>query len=245
MKKVLFNWSGGKDSSLCLHKLLASGDYEVSRLVTTINQEKRRISMHGVREELLELQVNLIGLPLHKILLPGQVSMEEYDRLMGKALEKFREQGIRCSVFGDIFLEDLRTYREQRLAKAGIEALFPLWKQPTEKLAQEFIASGFKAVVVCTDADKLDQSFAGREYNHHFLKDLPPDVDPCGEHGEFHTFVYDGPVFRNPVPFKYGEIVQRKYIISSQDQDDHQQDFENKAVKSTFSFWFCDLVVDI
>lgn len=244
MKKVLFNWSGGKDSSLCLYKVLTSDKYQISHLITTINKEKARVSMHGVREELLELQAERLGFPLHKILLPDRVSMEEYNRIMSDALKGFSSE-ITYSVFGDIFLEDLRAYREQRLAKAGIKTLFPLWKQSTEKLAQEFIALGFKAVVVCIDGSKLDHSFAGREYTLQFLKDLPPDVDPCGENGEFHTFVYDGPIFREPVLFKYGDIVQREYNMSSNNLNDcHDSISEPRPEISSHSFWFCDLLVN-
>lgn len=244
MKKALFNWSGGKDSALCLHKVLTSGEYQVSHLITTLNKEKGRISMHGVREELLDLQAERLGLPLHKIQLPDRVSMKEYDRIMSEALDSFGRK-VTHSVFGDIFLEDLRKYREQRLTKAGIEALFPLWKQSTDNLAQEFINSGFKAVVVCTDGRKLDRSFVGREYNRQFLKDLPPDIDPCGENGEFHTFVYDGPIFRKPVLFKYGDVVKCAYTVNSGDQSSCRSSISGALPEvSSHQFWFCDFTVD-
>src|SRR5699024_75733 len=213
---------------------------QIASLLTTINREKERISMHGVREALLEQQAKQLGFPLQKVRLPDQVSMPQYDALMSKALQSFWDKGIRRAVFGDIFLEDLRDYREQRLKQAGFEALFPLWQQSTQALADEFIILGFKAVVACVDGSKLDCSFVGRPYDHQFLADLPATVDPCGENGEFHTFVYDGPVFNNPVFFDPGEMVHKSYFLKTTDADEgHQNDSLKKEEKG---FWFCDLL---
>lgn len=208
---IYLNWSGGKDSAMALHQVQQADPGAVQLLLTTVNETYQRISMHGVRKELLEQQARAIGLPVVQVQIPEQVDMESYDLLMRKALEKQIDSGFTQSVFGDIFLEDLRAYREERLAELGLEALFPLWKRDTTELFHEFVQLGFKAVVVCVHAGKLDQSFVGRELDLSFLNDLPAGVDPCGEHGEYHTFVYDGPIFSAPITFKKGEIVNRTY----------------------------------
>ena len=192
----LFNWSGGKDSALALYHTLKNPDFEVSHLMTSVNSEADRISMHGVRRSMLEAQVAAIGLPLSLLSLPGEISMEDYDALMRKQMTRFTDQGITHSVFGDIFLEDLKQYREQRLAEVGLKGYFPLWKRNTRALIQEFLELGFRTLVVSVDGSKLDKSFAGRELDEAFLKDLPENVDPCGENGEFHTFVFEGPIFQ-------------------------------------------------
>lgn len=238
MKKVLFNWGGGKDSSLGLYKMLESGEYEICTLLTTVNTEYGRVSMHGSRETLLHRQVQHMAMPLHCVQLPGQVDMQEYNRIMSESLRSFREKGIRYAAFGDIFLENLRSYREEKLRELEIEALFPLWDTPTDRLAREFIDLGFKAVVSCVDGSKLDGSFVGREYDHDFLKDLPGDVDPCGEFGEFHSFVYDGPFFDAPVPFEKGQILERVY-----ERSDSSHSFsDHSGTGSRSSHWFIDLV---
>lgn len=239
MEKVLFNWSGGKDSSLCLYKLMSSREYEICSLLTTVNEKKERVSMHGIRAELLRSQAEKIALPLDCVMLPDQIDMEEYNRIMRNSLQLYREKGIRCCVFGDIFLENLRSYREKKLYEANMKALFPLWKKPTNTLAREFIDLGFKAIISSIDGSKLDKSFVGREYDHQFLKDLPGDVDPCGEYGEFHTFVYDGPIFDNPVSFETGEVVKKIY----EDRQDQTHSFtDNTDSKSAFTYWFIDLI---
>lgn len=228
------HWSGGKDSSLTLHKVLQSGEWKIDCLLTTVNEGYGRIAMHGVRESLLEDQAEAIGIPLQKLYLPVMPGMEVYEGRMRETLLDLQESGIYTSVFGDIFLEDLRKYRESQLGQLGLQAAFPIWGKPTKDLLREFIASGFKAVTVCVNARLLGQSFAGREIDETFLNDLPANVDPCGENGEFHTFVYDGPIFRRPVKFQRGEVVYRDYAKA-----DARADANSSAPDS--AFWYCDL----
>jgi uncharacterized protein (TIGR00290 family) len=228
--KAIFNWSGGKDSALCLYKVLQQKLYNVTGLLTSISQEHQRITMHGVRVELLQQQATSIGLPLMKMALPESPAMEVYNQTMHNTLSSLKHQGIETILFGDIFLEDLRHYREEQVAQADMQAAFPLWKLPTRELIHEFIDLGFKTIVVCVNEKYLDRSFAGRIIDHSFLKDLPADVDPCGEYGEFHTFVFDGPLFKYPVMFDTGEVIYRKYFTS-----------DNTSQLNT-GFWFCDLI---
>lgn len=209
MEKILFCWSGGKDSARALFEVRKSGNFEIAALVTTVTSGYERISMHGVRETLLEKQVEAIGLPLEKIYISPQASNDEYEQKMKEALESFREKGVRKVAFGDIFLEDLKKYREENLSRISMEGLFPIWKRDSHELAQTFIALGFKAVITCVDSHVLDKSFAGRDFDEAFLKELPPSVDPCGENGEFHSFVYGGPIFKTPVLFKKGDVIIR------------------------------------
>lgn len=206
---VLFCWSGGKDSAMALHSLLAAGDCHVVALLTTITDEYDRISMHGVRRALLERQAESLGLPLHPVRIPPQCVNAIYEERMKEALGAHLARGVRRVAFGDIFLEDLRAYRERNLTQVGMEALFPIWKRDTRELAREFVRLGFRAVTVCVDPRALDASFAGRALDASFFSDLPPGVDPCGENGEFHTFVFDGPIFRSPIAFRTGETVMR------------------------------------
>lgn len=215
---VLMSWSGGKDSCLALHDILRAQDYRVAALLTTITRDYDRISIHGVRCELLERQASSLGLPLHRILISKDATNEEYETRMGEALSVYSKQGINSIVFGDLFLEDIRAYREAFLARHNMKGLFPVWKRDTTCFIKEFIELGFKAVVTCIDSSVLDKSFAGRLIDEAFISSLPAGVDPCGENGEFHSFVFDGPIFREPVSFSIGETVRRK------------------------SFWFCDLV---
>jgi uncharacterized protein (TIGR00290 family) len=241
--KALFNWSGGKDSSLCLYKMLKSKEYDISYLLTTISRQYNRISQHGVRTELLEQQTDSIGIPLYKLIMPEFPTMEAYNDLMKQTLAKFKNEDISVSIFGDIFLEDLRKYREEKLAEADFTGVFPLWKMDTKKLVQEFIDLEFKAVIVCVDEKKLDKSFAGREIDEAFLKDLPDDVDPCGENGEYHSFVYDGPIFKKPVAFTKGEIVYRQY--NPPPKENNHTDYicgTNDSKMPVTGFWYCDLV---
>ncbi|MGH8371335.1 MAG: ATP-binding protein, partial [Gammaproteobacteria bacterium] len=188
---IILSWSGGKDSALALYELRQQRDYEVCGLLTSINDHFGRISMHGVREDLLDRQALSIGLPLHKIRLSERPSNDEYEQKMRSALEGFRRQGIRHVAFGDLFLADIRQYRLDNLSKIDMHAVFPLWHRPTDELAREFIALGFKAVLCCVDGQALDTGFAGRAYDESLLRDLPAGVDPCGENGEFHSFVHD------------------------------------------------------
>jgi uncharacterized protein (TIGR00290 family) len=208
-EEVLFCWSGGKDSAMALHALREQGDCRVAALLTTITEQYDRVSMHGVRRVLLERQAESIGLPLHAVPIPPQCIDTIYEQRMEEALAEHFARGVRCVAFGDIFLDDLRAYREKNLALVGMQAIFPVWKRDTGELAREFVRLGFRAITVCVDPRVLDTSFAGRELNASFFGDLPPGVDPCGENGEFHTFVFDGPIFREPIPVRIGEKVMR------------------------------------
>jgi uncharacterized protein (TIGR00290 family) len=206
---VLFCWSGGKDSAMALRALLQQQDVSVSALLTTVTEGYERISMHGVRRELLLRQADAIGLPLPEVRIPPQCINPIYEARMEEALRRYYERGVRRVAFGDIFLEDLRTYREKNLARMGMTGIFPIWKRDTRELALEFCSAGFRAKAVCIDGKVLDRSFAGRELDYEFFRDLPEGVDACGENGEFHTFVFDGPIFREPVICRTGEIVER------------------------------------
>jgi uncharacterized protein (TIGR00290 family) len=206
---VLFCWSGGKDSAMALHALQSVQSHRVTALLTTVTEEFDRISMHGVRRVLLERQAESIGLPLHAVLIPPQCVNATYEARMKQALNEHLARGVQRVAFGDIFLEDLRVYREQNLARIGMEALFPIWKRDSRELARDFLRLGFRAITVCVDPRVLDSSFAGRVLDESFFADLPPGVDPCGENGEFHTFVFDGPVFQVPIQFVIGEKVLR------------------------------------
>lgn len=208
-KKTIISWSSGKDSAFALYKVLQSEKYEVVGLLTTITAEYERISMHGVRKELLEIQAELIGLPLYIVEINPGCTDNDYRAVMKKQLEAFKQMGVDCIVFGDIFLSEIRSFREDNMKGTGIEAIFPLWKINTSELGREFIHSGFKSILTCVDTEKLDKSFVGKEYDHNFLRKLPIEVDPCGENGEFHSFVYDGPIFKHPINLCKGELVLR------------------------------------
>jgi uncharacterized protein (TIGR00290 family) len=210
---ILFCWSGGKDSAMALHTLLQRTDVQIVALLTTVTEGYERISMHGVRRELLHRQAQSTGLPLHEVRIPPQCVNPIYEARMEEALRIHFDQGIRKVAFGDIFLEDLRAYREKNLARIGMTALFPIWKRDTCELIRSFHANKFRAVAVCIDSKVLAPSFAGRELDDSFFRDLPPHADPCGENGEFHTFVFDGPIFPSPIPIRTGEIVNRDGFI--------------------------------
>ena len=209
MEKVLFSWSGGKDSALALHEIQKSQKYNITALLTTITRDYDRISMHGVRRVLLEKQARSIGVPLHEVFISKNGSNEEYASKMSEETLKFKQKGVSSVVFGDIFLEDVRRYREENLSAIAMKAIFPLWNMDTARLARSFLDSGFKAVVTCVDSKVLDKRFIGKIVDKQFLSDLPSHVDPCGEKGDFHTFVFDGPIFKEVVKFKKGEIVLR------------------------------------
>lgn len=205
---VLFCWSGGKDSALALYEILNSGNhYSVASLLTTVTEDYDRISMHGVRTVLLEQQSTALKLPLKKVLITKDATNDDFEVKMGDVLQGFKNQGVTAVVFGDIFLEDLRKYREDNLAKLDMNAIFPLWKTNSKLLAHSFIDSGFKAIITCVDTKVLDSSFVGREFDNLLLSDLPSSVDPCGENGEFHTFVYGGPIFDKGISVTRGEVV--------------------------------------
>jgi len=208
-ENVLFTWSGGKDSALAFYEIQHDHHYEVTALLTTVTEDYNRISMHGVRNILLENQIKSLGLPIEKISITKSATNEEYEAKMKETLLRYQRQGVSSVVFGDIFLEDLRIYREKNLSTIGMKGLFPLWKKDTTELAYRFIGLGFKAVITCIDSHLIDKKFVGRYYDEHFLSDLPSTVDPCGENGEFHSFVFDGPIFREKLAFKTGAIVLR------------------------------------
>lgn len=224
---------------MALYELSQDPAYSVERLFTTVNGTYGRVSMHGVRQVLLEQQAAALGIPLQVLSLPEQPGMETYNRLMGTTLAGICAEGFTHAVFGDIFLEDLREYREEQLKTQQIKACFPLWKKDTTWLMHEFIDLGFKTVVVCIKSELLDKSFAGRVIDRDFLKDLPEGVDPCGENGEFHTFVFDGPIFREPVEFKTGKRVYREYKAPGNKDDDC---FSGHPPSGQMGFWFCDLL---
>lgn len=242
-ENIIFNWSGGKDSALCLYKILQTKQYEVMCLLTSISEEYQRISMHGVRVDLLDRQAESIGLPLIKMKIPEMPTMEIYEEVMTTTLTDLKAKGANASVFGDIFLEDLRKYRETKLSELNLKAIFPLWKIPTDKLIHEFIDLGFKTIITCVNEKYLDKSFAGRIIDSDFLKDLPDNVDPCGENGEFHTFTFDGPLFRKPISFDIGDVVYKKYT-SAKSNSTYDRSTDNDSSDNPFNngFWYCDLL---
>jgi uncharacterized protein (TIGR00290 family) len=216
--KILLSWSSGKDSAWCLHLLRRESQYEITGLVTTINSAFDRVAMHSTRRELVEAQAQAVGLPLIRVPLPWPCSNEEYERIMGEVCAKAVREGVSAIAFGDLFLADIRAYRERQLEGTGLKPIFPLWQFPTGRLAREMIAGGLRAKLVCVDPRKLAPEFAGRDFDSTFLADLPHDVDPCGENGEFHSFVYGGPMFDHEIPVVSGDRVQRD------------------------GFWFCDVL---
>jgi uncharacterized protein (TIGR00290 family) len=211
-ESVVLSWSGGKDSAMALHELLRAGEYEVTGLLTTVSDEFRRISHHGVREALLDEQARAIGIPLEKVYLPsgnsGGCTNDVYEAIMERVMTAYRARGVRTVAFGDLFLQDLREWRETNLAKAGMRGIFPVWKRDTTQFARQTISLGFKAYLTCVEG-RLGPGFVGRLYDEALLRKLRSEIDPCGENGEFHSFVYDGPIFKRPVSVRVGEIVMR------------------------------------
>jgi uncharacterized protein (TIGR00290 family) len=215
MKRILLSWSSGKDSAWCLHILRHREEYEVVGLLTTFNEEANRVAMHSVRRELVERQAAMARLPLWTIPLPWPCSNDQYESLMAQACVKAVAEGIEGVAFGDLFLEDVRGYRVKNMKGTGLEPIFPVWGMPTHDLAKEMIASGTRAKLTCVDTEKLDRSFVGREFDEELLADLPDGVDPCGERGEFHSFVYAGPMFEAGIPVLVGErIVQDRFVFA-------------------------------
>jgi len=239
MKKAYINWSSGKDAAFALYKIQKEKKFEVKKLVTTVNSEVGRVSMHGLRNELLLKQVESLQIPLQIIELNGNVSMQTYNAIMKSEVSKLIDEGFTHSVFGDIFLEDLKEYREKQLAEVGLKAVFPLWGKNTGELMEDFIAGGFKAITVCVNARLLDKSFCGRIIDEQFISDLPKNVDPCGENGEFHSFVFDGPNFKNPVNFEIGGLVEKHFSPNEDEKDDC---FVDKIKSWDTGFWYCDLI---
>ncbi len=229
--KTYFNWSTGKDAAMALHILLKDPSISVESLLTSVNGHHNRVSMHGLSRDMMSRQIEAIGIPQTTIELPENPSMDEYNEILLNKVEELKSQGYTDTAFGDIFLEDLRNYREEQLANHQIKAHFPLWKKDTKQLISHLIKDGFRAVLMCTKSALLDESFIGREIDEDFLKDLPDNVDPCGENGEFHTFCFDGPIFNKAVEFELGEKIFRSY-----ENPDASQ--ENKKI----GFWFQDLL---
>lgn len=234
----ILSWSGGKDASLSLY-YLQQENKAVNSLFTTINNRLQRITMHGVHISLLKKQVESLDCSLELISLPEDISIKKYNELMGAFLQGKYDQGIKEVVFGDIYLEELKNFRDQELAYYKLKTHYPLWGKNTLKIAEEFINLGFKAIVVAVSSNKLGKTFVGKEFDLAFLKSLPKDVDPCGENGEFHTFVYDGPNFKFPVNLQKGEITYKTYSAEKNDEDcfcenENSEDWDK-------GFWFCDL----
>jgi len=211
--KAWLAWSSGKDSAWALHTVRQAGEFEVLALLTTVNSTYQRVAMHAVRESLLEMQASAAGLPLVKVPIPSPCPNEIYEREMGAAMARARTEGVWHVIFGDLFLEDIRAYREKQLAACGMTPVFPIWRRDTRRLAEEMLAGGLSAHLTCVDPRKLDRSFAGRIFDAGLLKDLPEAVDPCGENGEFHTFADAGPMFRGKIAVTAGEIVERDGFI--------------------------------
>ena len=211
--RAWMSWSSGKDSAFALHAARAAGEIEIVALLTTVNETHARVAMHAVRESLLEAQADALSLPLIKVPIPSPCPNEIYEARMSDAMARAQQDGVRDVVFGDLFLEDIRAYREAKLGPLGMRAHFPLWKRDTTELARAMIDSGLEAILTCVDPRVLDASFAGRTFDAQLLADLPPSVDPCGENGEFHTFVYAGPMFRAPIAIERGEIVRRDGFV--------------------------------
>jgi uncharacterized protein (TIGR00290 family) len=212
-ERVLLSWSSGKDSAWALHEIRSADEVEVVGLLTTVTEPFDRVSMHGVRRQILQAQAAAAGLPLTEVMIPSPCPNEIYEARMVSAMDVAREDGIRTVAFGDLFLEDIRAYREANLAKVSMTAIFPLWQKPTPDLAAAMVGGGLRAIIVCVDPRQLDASFAGRFYDASFLNDLPDDVDPCGENGEFHTLAFGGPMFDAELPVTVGDIVTRDGFV--------------------------------
>lgn len=232
-EKAIFCWSGGKDSALALYKIVLEDKYEIVSLLTTLNAVFKRVSMHGVREELLEQQAASIGLPLVKMYVTEGTNAE-YEKEMEKLLLEYKAKGVTKVIFGDIFLVDLRSYRENNLSKVGLKAEFPLWKKNTTELINEFLKLNFKTITCCVNDAYLNEEKVGVEIDPEFIKSLPENVDPCGENGEYHTFCYDGPIFKKTIRFTVGEKIYKPLEIKKSDCD-----LESSQTKG---FWFCDLI---
>ncbi len=233
--KAFINWSGGKDAALALHRCLQTKDFHVGALLTNRVAGSNRVSMHGVRWELIEIQAASIGLPIKAATLAEEPGGDEYEAEVARQVLELKAYGFATAVFGDIFLEDLRDYRETQMSKLGVHSCFPLWQEKSRSLMKEFISLGFKAVVVCVNASKLHPSFCGRIIDHQFISDLPADVDVCGENGEFHSFVFDGPIFRQPVKYEVGGRSVRSFASPQAPQN-------SSSVAKEVSFIYTDLL---
>ena len=232
--KTYFNWSSGKDSAYALYLLLQDKSHNVEELVTSINTHYNRVSMHGLRKELLIAQTSALKIPASLIELPEMPSMEVYEEKMLETVLNLKRKGFTHSAFGDIFLEDLRSYREKQLEAYDIHAVFPIWKKDTKQLLRDFLKAGFKTIVVCANSKYFDIDFVGTIIDEHFIDRLPEEVDPCGENGEFHTFCFDGPIFEHPIQFTIGEKVYREYPMP--------QDDDSVCKSDRYGVWYCDLI---
>ncbi len=240
MHKAIFNWSGGKDSSLALYHTLQNKEFDIQCLLTSVNSKFNRISMHGVRNELLHLQAESIGIPVRELRLPEMPSMSDYDNMMRETLTGIQnELNVTHSIFGDIFLEDLKKYRDDRLKEVNLTGHYPIWKRDTTELIHEFIDLGFKTILTCVKSELLDESFAGRIIDKDFLKDLPKNVDPCGENGEFHSFTFDGPIYKTPIDFTIGEKIYKEYQAPKDKED---ACYSADVKKKQAGFYFCDII---
>lgn len=228
--KAVFNWSGGKDSALALHKVLQQNLYEVVALLTTVNRETERSSMHAIPTTLLQQQADSIGIPLYPVMLEPDGEMSGYENAMKKAVSHFRDEGVTYFIFGDIFLYDVKSYREKQLTPYGITVVEPLWGKSSGEIMQEFLASGLQTILVTTMADKLDSTFIGQRLDEQLLKRFPEDIDVCGENGEYHTFCFAGGMFRNPVPYLIGEPEFRSYPVKMED-----------GTEQVFTYWYSNL----
>ncbi|WP_298534848.1 adenine nucleotide alpha hydrolase [uncultured Algibacter sp.] len=232
--KTYFNWSSGKDSALALYHLLQDKNYQVDELITTVNSHFNRVSMHGLRKELLTAQTKALGIKASLIELPEMPSMAIYEQKMLETVSRLKNNGFTHTAFGDIFLEDLRVYRENQLAKQNLKAVFPIWKRDTKTLLHEFLDLGFKTIIVCANSKYFGEDFVGTVIDKNFINNLPNGVDPCGENGEFHTFCFDGPIFKEPVKFTIGEKVYREY--------DHPNTDDSICSSDKYGVWYCDLI---
>lgn len=232
--KTYFNWSSGKDSALALYHLLQDDNHSVDELITTVNSHYNRVSMHGLRKELLLTQTKAINIPARIIELPEMPSMEIYEKKILETVTTLKDKGFSHSAFGDIFLEDLRIYREKQLATQGIKTVFPIWKRDTKALLNEFLDLGFKTIIVCANSKYFGKEFVGTIIDKNFIASLPEGVDPCGENGEFHTFCFDGPIFNKPIPFTIGEKVYREY--------DNPNTDDSICKSDKYGVWYCDLI---
>lgn len=229
-KKAVFNWSGGKDSALALYKVLQTEQYDVVSLLTTVNKSSKRSSMHAIPVSLLRLQADSIGIPLFLIEYDPQEEIKGYESCMLDAVKHFKAKGVSHFIFGDIFLHDVRSYRERQLAPHGIEVVEPLWNKTTNEIMNEFLRSGLKTIVVTTIANLLGKEYIGRHIDHSFVNDLPKEIDICGENGEYHTFCFDGTLFKYPVEYNLGEPFEFSHTVNMDD-----------GTKQIFTYWFANL----
>jgi uncharacterized protein (TIGR00290 family) len=234
-KSVTISWSGGKDSALSLHQIQATGNVNISGLHTVINSETRRVGMHGIHESLIDKQAEAIGLPITKLYLEPSETHAAYKKLMDDFYRKCACEGINGVVFGDIFLEDLKTFREELLAATGLQAIFPLWKHDTDLIIRTFLDKGFKTLICAADAKHFSENQVGKTIDLEFIQNLSSHVDPCGENGEFHTFVFDGPIFNKALTFQQGKVVKKTYNFQKLNTDGVVEDVQS-------SFWFQDLL---